>query len=149
MRDAHWVCAAMHKVPRQHECPLRSAMKAERTGIGENCGVQASRHLRRYIHPGLTSEGENHLCGRAGAGIDPVYVRKPPRCRVVIDVDEVVPVEAGEARTLHAVTFQNDGGFRVGSLFSSAQHRFAEWEWPVNTRHTVAQDDIRLFSHAA
>ena len=68
---------------------------------------------------------------------------------MVIDVDEVVLLQAGQARALHAIAFQDDDRLRLGSILGGLQHRIAEGQRAVDTRHAIAQDDVCLFAHAA
>ena len=68
---------------------------------------------------------------------------------MVIDVDEVVLLQAGQAGALHAIAFQDDDRLGLRSVLGGLQHRIAERQRAVDARHAIAEDDVRLFAHAA
>src|SRR5580692_10379914 len=149
VRDAHRIGAAAHQFLRQREGTFGGSVEAERTGVGQHRGVEAGSDLRGNLDPGFTRQPEDHFRRRAGVGIDPVYVAKGTRRRVVIDVDEKVPLETRQARALHAVALQNNGSVGIGSLVGVAQDRIAERQRPINAGHAIAQHYARLLAHAA
>ena len=68
---------------------------------------------------------------------------------MVIDVDEVVLLQASEARAGHAVAFENDGGVSFRRLSRRPEHRFREGKRTVDGGNAVAQYHRCLFTHAA
>ena len=67
----------------------------------------------------------------------------------MIDVDEVVLLEAGETGALHAVAFQDDDGLGFGSLLGVTSTVSAEGQRTVDAGHAVAEYDAGLLAHAA
>ncbi len=59
---------------------------------------------------------------------------------MVIDVDEVVPLQPGEASALHAVAFQDDDRFGFGSLVGVVQYRIGEGKRAIDAGNAVAKD---------
>ncbi len=149
MRDAHRVGAAAHQLLRQRKRLLVRAVEAEGAGVGQDGGVETRRDLGRNLHPRLARQAEDHLRRRAGVRVDPVHVREGTRCRVMVDVDEVVLLQAGEARARHAVAFQDDRGLRIRRFRRVSQHRVGEGQRSVDGGHTVAQHHAGLLAHAA
>ncbi len=90
------------------------------------------------LHAGFARQPENHFGGGAGMGIDPIHIGEGTRGGVVIDVDEVVPLQPGEAGALHAVALQDDDRFGFGSLIRVLQHRIAERKRAVDAGHAIA-----------
>src|ERR1035437_10768100 len=68
---------------------------------------------------------------------------------MVIDVDEVVLLQASQARTLHAIALQDDDRLGWGRVLGGLQHRIAEGQRAVDARNAIAEDDVRLLAHAA
>ncbi len=127
----------------------RGAGEAERTRVGQNRRVQAGCDFRRNLHSGLARQAEDHFGSGAGIGINPVHVGEGTRRGVVVDVDEVVLLQAGEPGAGYAIALQDDGGLGVGRLLGVAQHRVGKGQRAVDAGNTVAQDHARLLAHAA
>ena len=70
------VRACQHQLPRQFEGVLVRPFKHERSGIGEDGGVEAGRNLGSNLDAGFARQAINHFRRGHGLRIDPVHLGK-------------------------------------------------------------------------
>src|SRR5271166_2544485 len=147
--DLHGIGAGAHQFLRQRESSLGGAGETESASVSENCGVKAGRNFGRNLDAGFARQPEDHLRSGTGVGINPVHVGKRARRGVMVDVDEVVALQSGQAGAGHAIALENDRGFRFRGLFNGMQYGVGVGQWPINAGNAIAEHDIRLLAHAA
>src|SRR4051794_24819451 len=122
MGDVYGIGTATHQLFGKFEGPRGGAGKTERSRIGKHSRVEAGGYLRRDFHSGPPGEQKDHFGSGAGAGINPVHVSKGPCGGVVIDVNEVVALEAAQAGAGQAVALQDDGGISLRRFVSGMKY---------------------------
>src|SRR5580692_1881284 len=138
-----------HQLSRQRKGALAGAFEHERASVCEYGGVKAGCNLRGDLHPSLTCEKIDHFGGGDGLGIDPVHVGEGAATEMVVDADQEVIFESGQAGALNTVTFENDGGFKIAVDVVGVDYGIGEGQGLIDAGNTVAQDNFGVFAHEA
>jgi hypothetical protein len=86
-------------------------LKHERSRVGHQRRIKASRNLGRKFHPSFPRQPKNHFRRRHGMRIDPVHVGERPPADMMINADQKPVFQAFEPRAVNAVAFQNNRRF--------------------------------------
>src|SRR5437764_5544783 len=99
----------LNQLLRQCKCSRIGLRITERSSISKHRSIKTGGDLRSYGHAGGDAQAKNHLSGGAGAGINPIHMRKWPGAMVVINVDEEMLLQSLDVGAVHAIAFQQDG----------------------------------------
>src|SRR5579872_3651928 len=84
------ISTGQHEFACEGESTLVCSLKHERTRVGHQRGIKASRNLWGELHSRLSCQAKYHLCRGHGMGINPVHMRERPAAHMVINTDEKV-----------------------------------------------------------
>ena len=140
--------ARFHSLPADLERSRRDVRMMEGARIGEDRQVDVGRDLERHRHAERADHVEHHLTAGGGRLVEPVQRPVHPVARVVIDVDDVASVEAGDTGARQIAALHDD--HRVGIGVSRDGRRDFDpidaWELEVVIGGGIGVEDADLLS---
>lgn len=147
LRDAHRIGAGGDQFAGQLKGGSAERTVGEAAGIGEHGGVEAGGHLRGDGCAGGAHQPVDHLAYAGSLAIDPVEVGVAAAAEVVIDVDEVIGIQAVEAGALQAVALeQDDRVVGYGDFLHGADSQRAG-KAAIEQGDMIGSDHVGLFAH--
>src|SRR5579864_8465339 len=142
------ISSRQHQLPRQLKSVLVSSFEHEGACIGEYGGIKAGRNLGRKFHPSRARKAINQFPRGNGFRIDPVQISKIASAFVMVNIDQEILFQTLQARALHVIAFEQNGGVVTAVHTLGLNHSLSERQLLIYARNAVAKDNLREFAHA-